>query len=73
MKRYYFEVSVAKVASAPSRVDPFKRGDKCHWVRKGVSRLTYSECQADAIANGERPYRIKIETVELKAEASSAA
>jgi hypothetical protein len=58
---YWFEVSVSKEGGAASGKVKGLFGllDKVHWVRKGVARNSYLECQADAIANGERPYRIK--------------
>ena len=64
---FYFEVCVSKNGGPTSSADPFRKCDKTHWVRKGQPRETFAECQADAIANGERPYRIKKENAPQQA------
>lgn len=65
-KVWYFEVSVSVAGSKPDKVNKFAYGDKVHWVRKGSHRDSFVEAQADAIANGERPYRIKSEYIASK-------
>lgn len=63
---YWYEVSVSKFGTPSSGAVKglYGLGDKVHWVRKGEIRDTFAQAQADAIANGERPYRIKSETRE---------
>lgn len=52
MKNYYFEVSFAP------------KGSKARWIRPEQPKSrNFLEAQGAAIANGERPYRVKTENI----------
>lgn len=62
---YYYEVSVSKNGGSDGGLRGlWRKGDKVHWVRKGLPKDSYVEAMNDAIANGERPYRIKSERID---------
>jgi hypothetical protein len=63
---WWYEVSVSKNGiSGDGKVRGlYGKGGKVHWVQKGQPRASFAEAQADAIANGERPYRIKSRTID---------